>query len=67
MKGTIEMQISYYYGIIFRDKVSIIFRDICYLLVFKAFSYRGNTQCYCAVLVKKKKKKSQFKRNNSVE
>jgi len=63
MKGTIEMQMTYYYGIIFRDKVSIIFRDICYLLVFKAFSSRDNTQCYCALLVKKR----QFKRSNSVE
>lgn len=28
MKGTIEMQITYYYGIIFRDKFSIIFRNM---------------------------------------
>lgn len=44
MKSTIEVQIAYYYGIIFREKVSIIFRDICYLLVFKAFSSKGNRQ-----------------------
>lgn len=53
MKGTIERQMTYYSGIILRDKVSIIFRDICYLLVFKAFGIRGNIQCYCALLVKK--------------
>lgn len=28
MKGTIEMKITYYYGIIFRGKFSIIFRDM---------------------------------------
>lgn len=28
MKGTTEMKITYYYGIIFRDKFSIIFRDM---------------------------------------
>lgn len=48
------MQMTYYYSIIFRDKVSIIFRDICYLLVFKAFSIEGNIECYCALLEKKK-------------
>lgn len=64
MEGTIEMQMSYYYyGIIFRDMVSIIFRDIFYLLLFKGFSGRGNTQCYCVLLVKNR----QLKKNNSVE
>lgn len=53
MKGTIEMQMTYYRHIIFRDELSIIFMDICYLLVFKAFSSRGNTQCYCVLFVKK--------------
>lgn len=66
MKGTIERQMTYYSGIIFRDKVSIIFRDICYLLVFKAFSIRGNIQCYCALLVKKDSLKGIIRLNSLV-